>query len=208
MRLALFQREQRFFDHFDEVAEILVEAADVFAELVGAHVGHEDAAAQLRALEHQCDMAVANLLTTLARSFITPMDRDDIHNLATSLDTIMDNMEETAYRVAAYRMGRPTEAAIELAEVVRRSVRHVQRAVNLCRGGLSSADMETVLRDVSRLENEADEIFRNAVAMLFADPPDTLELIKWNDLYQWLEATVDACRAVAHVISEIVVKGT
>jgi predicted phosphate transport protein (TIGR00153 family) len=208
MRLALFQREQRFFDQFDEIAEILVEAADVFAELVGATVGHDDGAAQLRDLEHQCDMAVANVLTSLARSFITPMDRDDIHNLATTLDTIMDNMEETAYRVAAYRMGRPTEAAIELAEVVRRSVNHVQRAVNLCRGGLSSADMETVLRDVSRLENEADEIFRSALATLFAEPPDPLELIKWKDLYQWLENTVDACRVVAHVISEIVVKGT
>jgi predicted phosphate transport protein (TIGR00153 family) len=208
MRLALFQREQRFFDYFDEVAELLVQAADVFAELVGAHVGHEDGAVQMRELEHQCDMAVANVLTMLARSFITPMDRDDIHNLATSLDTIMDNMEETSYRFAAYRMGRPSEAAIELAEVVRRSVLHVQRAVNLCRGGLSSADMETVLRDIGRLENDGDEIFRNALASLFADPPETLELIKWKDLYQWLENTVDACRASAHVISEIVVKGT
>jgi uncharacterized protein Yka (UPF0111/DUF47 family) len=68
--------------------------------------------------------------------------------------------------------------------------------------------MQTVLRDISRLENEADEIFRDALAMLFADPPETLELIKWKDLYQWLENTVDACRVVAHVISEIVVKGT
>jgi uncharacterized protein Yka (UPF0111/DUF47 family) len=94
-----------------------------------------------------------------------------------------------------------------MAIIVLRSCEYLERAVRMCRRHLGSDDLVRVLREISRLENEADQIFRRVEADLFADPPDIMTFIKQRELYAWLEATVDSCRAVAHVINEIVVKG-
>jgi hypothetical protein len=208
MRLSWIPREQRFFDDFDAITAILSDAAEVFAKMVEHWEQPEKRASELRELEHQCDVAVGDLLTALGKTFITPLDREDIHSLATSLDTILDDMEEAAYRLVAYRVERPTAEAAMLAAIARQSVEALQKAVSLCRDQLASQEMGLILREISRLENEADEVFRTSLSKLFSDPPDAIDIIKWRDIYQALENTVDACRNTAHVISEIVAKGT
>jgi predicted phosphate transport protein (TIGR00153 family) len=207
MHFSLIPREQKFYDMFDEIAAMLVAASDSLAGLFERSGGVEQRTAELREFEHRCDEAVANLLKSLGRTFITPMDREDIHALATSLDTVLDNMEGVAYRVTALRMGQPTPRAIRLAEIIRQAVRAVEQAVHLCRDGLSSKEMEQTLCEIARLENDADDVYRSAVAELFAKPPDLLQLIKWKELYDWLENTADAARTVGHVITGIVAKG-
>ena len=208
MPLAWIPRDQKFFDMFDEVGDIIVRAASLFADLVEQFDHLERRSSDLKHLEHECDLVVERILVALGRTFLTPLDREDIHALATSLDTVLDHMEETAYRLVSFRIERPTVEAIKLAIIVQRSCEHVQRAVQLCRRGIRSEEMGEVLREISRLENEADEIFRNTEADLFEDPPEIMTFIKWKELYERFEGTVDACRDVAHVINEIVVKGT
>ncbi|GDY07781.1 MAG: DUF47 family protein [Planctomycetota bacterium] len=208
MRFSLIPREQKFFDQFDEVTKIIVTAAQTFAELVD-HFDHlERRMNEIRELEHKCDIAVGGILTSLGRTFITPFDREDIHTLATSLDDVLDNLEEAAFRLTAFGIEKPTPEAVKMAFIIQQSCNHVQRAVSMCRKHIGSEKMAIELREISRLENMADEIYRNVEADLFANPPEIMTFIKQREVYAWLENTVDACRDVAHVINEIVVKAS
>jgi len=208
MRLPFIPRELKFNDMFDEVTVILAKAAEVFTELVEKFDNRERRMNELRELEHKCDMVVQKILKSLGRTFITPFDREDIHNLATRLDDVLDNIEETAFRLTAFRLEKPTSEALKMALIIQQSCGHVQRAVQLCRGPLDSEELNDSLREISRLENAADEIFRDVEADLFASPPEIMTFIKQRELYAWLETTVDSCRDVAHVINEIVAKGS
>jgi uncharacterized protein len=208
MRFSWIPREHKFFDMFDETTALIVKASKLFAQLVEDFNQLERRVAELRELEHQCDMSVEKILKALGRTFITPLDREDIHTLATSLDDVLDNMEEAAYRLTAFRIDKPTPEALKMALIIQQACEHVQKAVHLCRGNLGSEEIAIELREISRLENEADSIYRVVEADLFASPPEIMTFIKLRDLFAWLENTVDACRDVAHVINEIVVKGS
>lgn len=208
MRFSWLPRELKFYDMFDEVTGIIVQAAKVFCELVEQFDHRERRMNEMRELEHACDMAVEKILTSLGRTFITPFDREDIHSLATILDDVLDNMEEAAYRLTAFRIERPTAQAVTMALIIQKISGHVQKAVSLCRGQLGSEEMARVLREISRLENDADEVYRDVEEELFTSPPDMLTFIKQREFFASMENTVDACRDVGHVINEIVVKGT
>jgi uncharacterized protein len=208
MRFSLIPREQKFFDQFDDVTKIIVQAAQTFAELVDHFDHRERRMNEIRELEHKCDVAVAKILTSLGRTFITPFDREDIHTLATSLDDVLDNLEEAAFRLTAFGIEKPTPEAVKMALIIQESCNHVQRAVHMCRKNIGSEKMAAELREISRLENMADEVYRNVEADLFANPPEIMTFIKQREVYGWLENTVDACRDVAHVINEIVVKAS
>jgi uncharacterized protein len=208
MRFSLIPREHKFFDQFDDVTKIIVTAAQTFAELVEHFDYRERRMNELRELEHKCDVAVGGILTSLGRTFITPFDREDIHTLATSLDDVLDNLEEAAFRLTAFRIDKPTPEAVTMALIIQQACNHVQQAVHMCRRQIGSEEMAGELREISRLENAADEVFRNVEADMFANPPEIMTFIKQREVYAWLENTVDACRDVAHVINEIAVKAS
>jgi predicted phosphate transport protein (TIGR00153 family) len=208
MGFSWLPRELKFFDMFDDVTAIIGRAAKVFCELVEQFDHRERRMNDMRELEHACDMAVEKILTSLGRTFITPFDREDIHSLATKLDDVLDNMEDAAFRLTAFRIERPTTQAVTMALIVQQICGHVQKAVSLCRGQLGSEEMARVLREISRLENDADEVYRDVEEELFTSPPDILTFIKQREFFAAMENTVDACRDVGHVINEIVVKGT
>jgi uncharacterized protein len=205
---SLIPREEKFFDMLDEAAALVTQGSDRFLALVTTFDRLPERALELHELEHTCDEAVARIIQALDRSFITPFDREDIHTLATSLDDVMDNMEETANRFAVFRIDKPTRPVVEMAQIIRDCCGHLEGAVRLCRGMKKIEEIQNHLREIGRLENLADKIYRETESGLFADPPDILLLIKLRELYGWLEETVDACKDVAHVISEIVIKGS
>src|SRR5207302_5640773 len=140
----------------------------------------------------------------------------------TSMDDIMDNMEKTSYRLEVFRVDRATPEAIELARIIKECCIRLESAIQLLRDMRNSEKIHGLIRDIGQLENDADRVYRKADAALFANlvlangngeahpimPIDILTLIKWRELYEWLEETVDACKQVANVISEIVIKGT
>ena len=158
--------------------------------------------------EHACDVVIGRIIKALDRSFITPFDREDIHTLAAKLDDIMDNMEETAHRFEVVRIEKPPPQAVDLARIIQECCLHMEHAVRACRTLKHPKAIQDHIKEISRLENEADSIYRDSDSALFANPPDVLMLIKLRELYSWLEETVDACKDASMVISEIVVKGS
>jgi predicted phosphate transport protein (TIGR00153 family) len=208
MRFSLIPREVKFFDMFDEACVILTRAAGKFLTMVTQFDRLAERSADIRQEEHACDAVVGRIITSLDRTFITPFDREDIHTLATRLDDVLDNMEETAHRFLAFRIEKPTEPAVALARITHECCTHLTAAVGLLRDMKDVEGIQSRLREISRLENQADDIYRDSDGALFANPPDILLLIKWRELYGWLEETVDACKNLAMIISEIVVKGT
>jgi uncharacterized protein Yka (UPF0111/DUF47 family) len=208
MRFSLIPREEKFFDMFDEAAAIMTRAAAKFLSLVTEFNDLTARSNELKHLETACDQVVERIIQALDRSFITPFDREDIHALATSLDDVLDNMEETAHRLAVFRIDRPTAPAVAMARIVQECTLHLEFAVRNVRDLRHVEEIQAHLKEITRLENEADTIYRDSDSALFANPPDILMLIKWRELYGWLEETVDACKDAALVISEIIIKGS
>jgi len=208
MRFHLIPREMKFFDMFDEAAAVLTRAAGKFLDMVTEFDRLTARSNELKHEENACDEIVERIIQALDRSFITPFDREDIHSLATSLDDILDNMEETAHRFSVFRIERPTPEAVSLAKIIQDCVLHLEYAIRHIRDLRNPETVQGHMREIGRLENEADRIYRDTDSALFADPPDILLLIKWRELYGWLEATIDACKNTALVISEIIIKGT
>jgi predicted phosphate transport protein (TIGR00153 family) len=208
MRFSLIPREEKFYDMFEEAASIITRASSKFLDMVTAFDRLAARSKEIKVEEHACDEVIGRIIQALDRSFITPFDREDIHTLATSLDDILDNMEETAHRFAVFRIDRPTPETVSMARIVQECCIHIEHAVRFCRDIKHPDAVQNHIREITRLENEADTIYRDSDSALFANPPDILLLIKWRELYGWLEETVDACKNAAMVISEIVIKGT
>jgi uncharacterized protein len=236
MRFSLIPREMRFFDMFEEATAKLTVGSTKFLEMVTTFDKLDIRSHELKREEDTCDAIIERIIKALDRSFITPFDREDIHRLATSLDDVMDNMEETSHRLEVFRVEQPTPAAIELARIIRECCIRLEAAVKLLRDMRNSEQIQQLLKEIGQLENDADSVYRKSDAALFANlmvsngnaatptsfvqhpiphvaerpitTLDILTLIKWRELYAWLEETVDACKEVAHVISEIVIKGT
>jgi uncharacterized protein Yka (UPF0111/DUF47 family) len=206
MRFSLIPREMKFFDMFDEVAAILTRASGKFVDMVSKFDRLAERGYELRQEEHACDDVVARIIKALDTSFITPFDREDIHTLATSLDDVLDNMEETSHRFEVFRIEKPTSEMAVLARIVQDCCKHLAEAISLCRSMKNVEQIQRCLREIGMLENEADKIYRDTDGDLFANPPDILLLIKQRELYGWLEETIDACKDVAMIISEIVIK--
>ena len=207
MRFNLIPREEKFFDMLDEACVVLNRAADRFLAMVSEFDRLQERSNEIKEEEHACDKVVERIIMALDRTFITPLDREDIHTLATRLDDILDNMEETAHRLVVFRIEKPTPAAESMARIIHESCKHVTQALTLCRNLKEVEKIQDHIREVGRLENEADKIYRETESALFANPPDILILIKWRELYSWLEETVDACKHLAVTISEVVIKG-
>jgi predicted phosphate transport protein (TIGR00153 family) len=208
MRFSLIPREEKFFDMFDDASATLTRAAGKFLDMVTQFDRLSARSNELKHDETACDEIVERIIQALDTSFITPFDREDIHALATSLDDILDNMEETAHRFAVFRIERPTPEAISLAKIIQDCILHLEFAIREIRSLRNTESVQGHLKEIGRLENEADKIYRDSDSALFANPPDILLLIKWRELYGWLEETIDACKDTALVISEIIIKGS
>jgi uncharacterized protein Yka (UPF0111/DUF47 family) len=193
---------------FEAVGRLLSRAAAEFLALVTEFDKLPERCAALKKLESDCDDVVAGIFQALDLSFITPFDREDIHALAKALDDVMDNMEEGAHRFMIFRIEKAPAPVVALAKNILDCCGRLEEIVRLIRTMKDVEKLHHNLREISRLENEADHTYREAESNLFADPPDILVLIKLRELYGWLEETVDSCQAAADVLSEIVIKGT
>lgn len=209
MRFSLIPREMKFFDLFDEVAAIITRAAGRFLEMLTNFDNLPARGIDIKKDEEACDLVIEKIIKALDRTFITPFDREDIHTLATTLDDIMDNLEETVHRFEVFRIDKPTRAAIQLARIIKDCTHYLEQALKELRNMRKPEDIQASVLEISRLENEADQLYREVDAALFDNgQSDILTLIKWRELYAWLEETVDSCKDVANTISEIVIKGS
>jgi predicted phosphate transport protein (TIGR00153 family) len=203
MRLPFIPREEKFFDLFIEDAQNVLAAGRLLVEFFTSYDQRERIASQLIDLERKGDGIAHDIGNRLENTFVTPFDREDIHQLISRLDDVLDFIEEVADTCILYKIEEPTAEAKSQADIIVQQCEELVRALEKLRGfkGVAPHWIE-----VHRLENEGDRIVRRAIADLFTNGTDPVELIKWKDVYSILEDTVDACEDVANVIERIVVK--
>ncbi len=203
MRLPFIPREEKFFDFFVEDAQNVLAGARLLEELFRSYDQRERIASQLRDLERKGDALTHDIGQKLEKTFITPFDREDIHQLISRLDDVLDFIEEVADTCILYKIEAPSPTVQAQAEIIVKQAEEIVRALERLKGfkGLARHWIE-----IHRLENDGDRIVRQAIADLFTNGTDPVEVIKWKDLYGLLEDTIDAGEDVANVIERIVVK--
>jgi predicted phosphate transport protein (TIGR00153 family) len=203
MRLPFIPRAERFFDLFlDDAANVLA-AARLLEEFFRNYGERERIAVELRELEHRGDLISHDIGQRLNETFITPFDREDIHALIGRLDDILDLIEEVADTCVLYGVERPTELAMQQTRIIVLQCEQLEEALRKLR---QFRGVEEHWIEIHRLENEGDRIGRQAVADLFTDRREPLDVIKWKDVYALLEDAIDAVEDVANVIEQIVMK--
>ncbi|HEY6057436.1 MAG TPA: DUF47 family protein [Candidatus Limnocylindrales bacterium] len=203
MRLRLIPREERFFDLFVEDAANVLGAARLLEAMLRTYDNVEARAAALRAAEHRGDEISHDIGHRLERTFVTPFDREEIHALISGLDDVIDLIEEVADTFLLYRIDAPTAASVEQAAIIVRQVEKIHEALLHLRG---FKGLDQYVIEIHRLENEGDRIGRAAIAGLFDNTPDAIEIIKWRKVYNLLEDTIDKCEDVANIIERITIK--
>ena len=203
MRFPFIPREEKFFELFVEDAQNVLTGARMLVEFFGAYDQWERIASQLLDLERKGDGLSHDIGTKLENTFVTPFDREDIHQLISRLDDILDFIEEVADTCLLYKIEAPTPPAKEQAEIIVRQCEELVRALQKLKG---FKNVSPHWIEIHRLENEGDRIGRRAIADLFTNGTDPIHIIQWKDVYTLLEDTIDSCEDAANVIERIVVK--
>jgi uncharacterized protein len=197
-------RDTRFFEMFAEMASNLADGARLLKHTLDDFKDVESRIQQLKSIEHRGDDMTHNVLTKLNQTFITPFDREDIYRLASSLDDVLDFVYAAGVRLIMYKIHSAPEAASLLADVVVRQCDQLTEAM-----GKLEKKNERVLEhcvEINRLENEADQIARAAIALLFEKEKDPISLIKLKELYEVLETATDKAEDAANVLEGVVLK--
>jgi uncharacterized protein len=200
----LLPREEEFFTLFVEVANRNKEAVEHLRQLFQAspdrRTPHVEA---IKRLEHEADQVTHEVVNRLDRTFITPLDREDIHQLASDLDDVMDVMDGTARRAQIFRLGESPQGVLRLLDVLKKMMTALSEAVNRLKKG---DDVMRYCIEAKQLEEEGDAIYHEALGQLFEKERDAIELIKWKEIYDNLEGTLDQAEDVANVVESITIK--
>jgi hypothetical protein len=199
----LIPREEKFYDEFVTLAEEIRGGAALLVTMLAPDRPIWDKADEIKEVEHKCDFLAHEIIQRLHSTFITPLDREDIHTLARTLDDVMDAIDASAWVVRLYQIERVRPGARELAQLVSNSVDQVVLAMRALerRKGITALAIE-----INRLENEADRAHQTAVRRLFEDERDPLLIMKWKEIFDFLEEATDRCEDVANVVEGVVVK--
>jgi hypothetical protein len=199
----LIPKEERFYDDFTAMAEQIRHGAQMLDAMLAPAKPVWDKADEIKEIEHKCDFLTHEIIQRLNRTFVTPLDREDIHELARSLDDVMDAIDASATILKLYHIDSVRPGARELARLVLDSCEQLVGAVKALekRRGVAECAVE-----INRLENEADRAHQAAVQALFADEHDAVVIIKWKEIFDFLEQATDRCEDVANVLEGVVVK--
>lgn len=202
-KLRLIPREEKFFDDFITLADRIVSGATLLERMLASDPPTWDTALQIRQIEQECDALTHQIIQRLNKTFVTPIDREDIHELATSLDDVMDAIDAAATVVRRYRMASLRYGARELASLVWQSAMQVRVAVEALhkRTGVHERAVE-----VNRLENAADDVLDEALRRLFEEEKNAISIMKFKEMFDLLEQATDRCEDCANVLEGVVVK--
>ncbi len=200
---SLFPKEEDFFTLFRRQAALAREGCSLLHEMVERFDDLEGRAKRLKDIEHEADLVTHELFERLNRTFITPLEREDIHDLGSGLDDVLDAAEAIGSRIVLFHIQRPTPEALQLAAILAKCGAQIEQAVDHLK------DLKNLMSfaiEIHRLENEADTISRQAVADLFDGSHDLLDVMRWKEIYGRLEGAADKCEDVANTIEAIVLK--
>jgi predicted phosphate transport protein (TIGR00153 family) len=200
----ILPREDNYFEMFDSMASHMSECALLLQKIFSDFDNRAAYADKIKEIEHECDLITHEIIKKLNQTFITPIDREDIHALASGLDDIIDAIDYTAKRVILYRVDAPTDHARKMSDVLVRIVASLENAVrSLEKNG------EQVLKEcvtIHGLENEGDVYHHEAVDDLFGNEINPITILKMKELYAKMERTIDKCEDVSNVLESIVLK--
>ena len=203
MRFRLIPREEKFFADFITLADRIVSGATLLERMLASDPPAWDTALQIKQIESECDALTHNIIQRLNSTFVTPIDREDIHALAKSLDDVMDAIDAAAAVTRRYRMAQLRYGARELASLTWQSAMQVKVAVEALE---RKKDVHQLAVEVNRLENAADDVHDEALRRLFEEEKDAITVIKWKEVLDLLEEATDRCEDCANVLEGVVVK--
>ena len=199
----LIPKEERFYDDFVAMAEEIRHGAAMLEEMLAPERPLWDKADEIKEVEHKCDFLTHEIIQRLHRTFVTPLDREDIFALARSLDDVMDAIDATAALVRLYQIAFVRQDARELARIIMASAEQLVKAVKELERKKGVAEPAV---EINRLENEADRAHQSAVRLLFEEEKDPIQIMKWKEILDFLEDATDRCEDVANVLEGVVVK--
>jgi predicted phosphate transport protein (TIGR00153 family) len=199
----LIPREEKFFEDFVAMAEQINVGATLLEQMLAPEQPLWDKADEIKEVEHKCDFLTHEVIQRLHKTFVTPLDREDIHALARSLDDVIDAIDDSAGVIRLYQIARVRPDARDLSRIIKSSTEQVVLAMRALgrKQGITTAAVE-----INRLENEADRAHQLALRRLFEEEKDAIQIIKWKEILDFLEAATDRCEDVANVLEGVVVK--
>jgi hypothetical protein len=203
-------RDEQFFTHFTDGAKNAVEIAELLESIVNNGASDERQIRRLADLESQGDDVTHRIFAALNSTFVTPLDREDIHSLASEVDDFVDDIEEIGQRLGLYKLGPPSEIAQLLAKIVVEQAGYLERSMSqLEQMGKKAEELRRCVVELHRLENEADDIHSNALARLYdgvTEVPALVAAMRWGELYGLLEAATDRAERVANTLEGMLTK--
>lgn len=196
--------ETGFFDLFDQASKNVVDAGQCLKNLMNNFEESDKQIQHIKDLEHKGDGLTHDLILKLNKTFITPLDREDIHALASALDDILDEIDGVAISFRVFKIARPTPTACKLAEILHESAIEVGKGIGMLLE--KNWDIKDCAIRVNSLENEADEVSREAISQLFENEPDAKTVMKWKEIYEKFEIGTDCCEDAFNVLERIALK--
>lgn len=206
VRLPFVPKETKFFELFEESGRNIVKASHSLQEMIDTWQFIDSRAAEITELEHQGDTITHQIILLLNRTFVTPFDREDIAQLAHTMDDILDYIHAAADAIFIYKIKEPIERAKELADIIVQGAEEVEKAVSGLRRRSQLKMVQERCVELNRLENMADRVYRAAMAELFEYTEDITLIIKWREIYEKMESATDRCEDVADVLEGVALK--
>jgi uncharacterized protein len=204
--MRLIPKEEKFYDLFEELINKIEEGGKLFLEMVEQYEYPLPKITKLKELEHEADVITHRTYEKMHKSFLTPLDREDIYALVNKMDSILDMIEASAARMNLYRVKKPTKVIIDQAKILNEAIRKVKFVVHAMRDMKNSKMILDACVEINTLENEGDIVLRTAMVDLFEHEKDAIELIKWKEIFERIEEALDVCEDVSNIVEGIVLK--
>ena len=204
----MLPRKVCFFDYFEQLAVMIIQACEAFRDLTEGKTDNVAQAARIKDIEHQADTLTHKCIEEINKTFITPIDRVDIHTLIKRLDDIIDSVDACTSRIALYEITEMRHEALQLAEVLVKAAYELEVALKGLRNLKNAPIIKEKLIAIHQLENDGDTLLRAALMRLFKEEERPIQVIKWKEIFERLEKATDRCEEVANLIEKIVIEAS
>jgi uncharacterized protein len=204
--MRLFPKQENFFDYFEELANKIEDGSSMFLHMTENHDYSEEKITKLKEIEHEADVITHRTYEKMHKTFLTPLDREDILALVNKMDSILDMVEATAVRLYLYKVKKPDDEIIKQAKILHEAVIKVKFVIHAMRDMKNAKTILDACVEINTLENAGDVVLRTIIADLFVKEKDAIELMKWKEIFERIEEAIDVCEDVSNIVEGIVLK--
>jgi len=204
--MRLFPKEEDFFVYFEELANKILEGSRFFLDMTQKRDYSAAKVAKLKEIEHEADVITHNTYEKMHKTFLTPIDREDIYALVNKMDSVMDVIEATGIRIHMYKVKKPDDEIIKQAQILYDAANKIKEIIHGLRDMKNSKMILDGCVEINTLENAGDIVLRTIITNLFEKEQDAIELIKWKEIFERLEEAIDVCEDVSNIVEGIVLK--